>query len=219
MWSEAAWLWFYLPRGGVQALAQKLPLSALRDRLPTAVSERLRFGLYPARVSDPPQLACARSYPPWGEPPAFDPQRADASGTAPRVSILIVTHGNLALTQLCLASVQRAAGPTPFEVIIVDNASADGTQAYLEGVAASRRFPVRVVANQDNRGFAAANNQAGPQFGLELHGVKHQTVYDRVGGGMLTSKLNEEDVPIAVTFALLRQDGKFLIAADYPAGK
>ena len=67
--------------------------------------------------------------------------------------------------------------------------------------------------------FDAANNQAGPQFGLELHGTMHRATYEHAGGGMLNAKLSDEEVPVAVTFALLRQDGKFLIAADYPAGK
>lgn len=42
-----------------------------------------------------------------------------------------------------------------FEVVVVDNGSADDSVAYL-----AERFPaVRVIANAENRGFAAATNQ------------------------------------------------------------
>ncbi|HEX6835216.1 MAG TPA: hypothetical protein VF334_01520, partial [Polyangia bacterium] len=72
---ELAWWRFYLPRQAVQLLARTLPLAELRDRLPRVVGERLRFGLYPARITDAEQVECARSYAPWGEPAALDPAR------------------------------------------------------------------------------------------------------------------------------------------------
>jgi GT2 family glycosyltransferase len=56
----------------------------------------------------------------------------------------------------CLASVLAGLGGLQTEVIVVDNGSTDGSPDML---AAS--FPqVVVIANSDNRGFAAANNQA-----------------------------------------------------------
>jgi GT2 family glycosyltransferase len=64
------------------------------------------------------------------------------------------------LTRLCLASIQRAAGALPFEVIVVDNASTDGTQAWLRQTAARGLLPLVVVENAHNAGFAAGNNQA-----------------------------------------------------------
>ena len=160
VFSEAAWLLFYLPRGGVQALARKLPLDALRDLLPAAVSSRLRFGLYPARVTEPTTGVCAKVHAPWGDPPELDAAHPIRFDAPPRVSVLVVTHGNLALTRLCLCSIQRAASALPFEVVVVDNASTDGTPAYLHEVSAAKILPVTIVTNPDNRGFAAANNQA-----------------------------------------------------------
>jgi GT2 family glycosyltransferase len=158
---ELAWLRFYLPRQAVQLLARTLPLAELRDRLPRVVTERLRFGLYPARITDAAtQVECARSYAPWGDPAELDVTRPIRYDGTPRVSILVVTYNNLALTRLCLASIQRAAGALPFEVIVVDNASADGTPAWLAETAAGALLPLTVVANAHNAGFAAANNQA-----------------------------------------------------------
>ena len=59
----------------------------------------------------------------------------------------------------CLGSIERCAPPhIPHEIIVVDNASSDGTIAALR-----ERFPaVRLVANEENVGFPRANNQALP---------------------------------------------------------
>lgn len=157
---ELAWWRFYLPRQAVQLLARTLPLAELRDRLPRAVGERLRFGLYPARITDAAEVECARAYAPWGDPAALDPSLRVSFAAPPRVSILVVTYNNLALTRLCLASIQRAAGALPFEIVVVDNASTDGTQAWLRETAARRLLPLVVVENGHNAGFAAGNNQA-----------------------------------------------------------
>src|SRR6267142_1083990 len=158
---ELAWLRFYLPRQAVQLLARRLPLAALRDRLPRVVAERLRFGLYPARITDAEaNVECARQYAPWGVLAELDSARPLRYDAPPRASILIVTYNNLALTRLCLASLQRCAGATPFEVIVVDNASGDGSADWLEAAAARHLLPMTVVRNPQNAGFAGGNNLA-----------------------------------------------------------
>jgi GT2 family glycosyltransferase len=157
---ELAWLAFRVPRQSVQWLARRLPLAELRDALPAAIGARLRMGLYPARVTDAAQVTCARAQPAWGDPARLDPARPIGFDAAPRASILMVTYDNIDLTRLCLASIQRAAGRTPFELIAVDNASHDGTPAYLRECENSRLLPLKFIENSDNRGFAAANNQA-----------------------------------------------------------
>src|SRR6476646_9475689 len=101
---ELAWLAFFLPRQGVQRLARLLPLAELRDRLPRFVGERLRMGLYPARVTDAQAVHCERRHLAWGDPAELDAARPVRYDTPPRVSILLVTYGNLELTRLCLAS-------------------------------------------------------------------------------------------------------------------
>lgn len=76
----------------------------------------------------------------------------------PLASIVIVTYNNLACTRLCLESLLRHRGYPGFEIIVVDNASTDGTPDHLRALA--RDHPeVSVILNQHNRGFAAANNQ------------------------------------------------------------
>jgi GT2 family glycosyltransferase len=89
------------------------------------------------------------------------PERSRGEARARRrglVSIVVVTHNNLLFTRMCLASVLADTEDVDFEVIVVDNGSADGTPEFLERV--SRMGPrVRFTLNPQNRGFAAATNQ------------------------------------------------------------
>jgi GT2 family glycosyltransferase len=75
---------------------------------------------------------------------------------APDLSILIVTWNVRDHVLACLRSIEADPQAPRLEVILVDNASVDGTvQAVVE------QFPtVRVLANQQNVGFPRANNQA-----------------------------------------------------------
>jgi GT2 family glycosyltransferase len=76
--------------------------------------------------------------------------------SAPALSIIIVTWNVRDLVLACLDSIHADRGAPPLEIIVVDNASSDGTAA-----AVLQRFPdVRVLANPDNVGFPRANNQA-----------------------------------------------------------
>lgn len=76
----------------------------------------------------------------------------------PRVSVIVVTYNNLDLTRTCLHSLERYSDYANLEVIVVDNASADDTPAYLTEWAAAGNDR-HLILNPDNRGFAAANNQ------------------------------------------------------------
>ena len=72
------------------------------------------------------------------------------------LSIVIVNWNTRDMLRDCLASVAAGLGRLRAEVWVVDNGSTDGSQAMIEA-----EFPrVRLIANRDNRGFAAANNQA-----------------------------------------------------------
>jgi len=67
----------------------------------------------------------------------------------PEIGIVIVTYNSRTVIGPCL----DAAIPSGAEVVVVDNASTDGTPEEV------RRRGVRVIANSANRGFAAAVNQ------------------------------------------------------------
>lgn len=74
------------------------------------------------------------------------------------VSVIIVSYNTREMILACLRSVYAQTREVSFEVFVVDNASADGS---VEAIAAD--FPqVQLIANTENRGFAAANNQAMP---------------------------------------------------------
>lgn len=77
---------------------------------------------------------------------------------SPRASVIIVTYNNLAFTKACLFSLERDTAYDDFEIIVVDNASSDGTPDYLREWESGGVNRI-VVLNEDNRGFAAANNQ------------------------------------------------------------
>ncbi|MEZ4516911.1 MAG: glycosyltransferase [Chloroflexota bacterium] len=72
------------------------------------------------------------------------------------LSVIIVSYNTCQLLDDCLASIQ-AAEPPPGgrEVIVVDNASHDGSTAMV-----ADKYPdVRLLAMSDNLGFSAANNR------------------------------------------------------------
>ena len=71
------------------------------------------------------------------------------------VSITIVTWNSAKYLDECFASILRQDYPE-LEVIIVDNASDDGTREILKRV--DPRW--RVIFNDENVGFAAGQNQA-----------------------------------------------------------
>ena len=83
------------------------------------------------------------------------------NGGRPFASVVVVTRDNLPFTRMCLESVLDVNG-LPTELIVIDNASGQDTQAYL-GELRRQNSSVRVVFNRQNRSFAAAVNQ-----GLEL---------------------------------------------------
>ncbi|MCP4004706.1 MAG: glycosyltransferase family 2 protein [bacterium] len=71
------------------------------------------------------------------------------------VSVVIPVFNRAELTRQCLDSIQRIGASTPFEVIVVDNGSTDGTAEVLR----NRPDWVRVSVNSTNQGFASACNQ------------------------------------------------------------
>jgi N-acetylglucosaminyl-diphospho-decaprenol L-rhamnosyltransferase len=74
----------------------------------------------------------------------------------PALSVVIVGWNVRELLERALASIYASIDESePPEVIVVDNASTDGTPAMVEAA-----FPqVRLIANTVNRGFTGANNQ------------------------------------------------------------
>jgi GT2 family glycosyltransferase len=72
------------------------------------------------------------------------------------LSILIVNYNVKELLEHCLISISKAVKSNTFEVLVVDNASTDGTRQYLPPKFPGHKF----IFNEHNVGFAKANNQA-----------------------------------------------------------
>lgn len=71
------------------------------------------------------------------------------------LSIIIVNYNVKEFLQNLLHSIDKAARGLEHEVIVVDNASEDGSVEFLR-----KNFPsVKLIANRENQGFGKANNQ------------------------------------------------------------
>jgi GT2 family glycosyltransferase len=72
----------------------------------------------------------------------------------PRLSIVIVTYNSTAHVDACLRSLVEFPAQVDREIVVVDNASSDGTAAAIR----ARWSGVRVIDAGANLGFARANN-------------------------------------------------------------
>jgi GT2 family glycosyltransferase len=82
----------------------------------------------------------------------------------PRLSIVIVTHNSRADVDACLDSLTSHPPSVGHEIVVVDNASIDGTPDHIRA-----RWPaVRRLDAGGNRGFAVANNLGIRQTSSEL---------------------------------------------------
>lgn len=71
------------------------------------------------------------------------------------VSIVIVNWNTCAILRQCLTSIYQETRDIVFEIIVVDNGSADGSVEMVKS-----EYPsVILIENSNNLGFAAANNQ------------------------------------------------------------
>ncbi len=73
------------------------------------------------------------------------------------VSILVVSYNTREMTLACLRSVFDETHEASFELIVLDNASADGSADAIEREFGER---VRLIRSAENLGFARANNVA-----------------------------------------------------------
>jgi GT2 family glycosyltransferase len=72
------------------------------------------------------------------------------------LSICIVSWNTEAVLRGCLGSIYKGTQGISYEIFVVDNASQDGSVGMVK-----KYFPdVCLIVNEQNRGFATANNQA-----------------------------------------------------------
>ncbi len=80
------------------------------------------------------------------------------SSRRPLASIIVVTFNNLEFTKACLESLDLYTAYDNYEVVVIDNASSDGSREFL-GQWVKNGDNRKIILNDDNLGFAAANNQ------------------------------------------------------------
>ncbi|MEO0184223.1 MAG: glycosyltransferase [candidate division WOR-3 bacterium] len=128
----------------------------------------------------------------------------------PEISIVIVNYNVKHFVEQCLMAIERARHNLALEIIVVDNASVDGSQAMIK-----RKFPhVLLLENHKNLGFAKANNQA-----LKIARGKYvlilnpDTLIQEDTLIILKEFLDKNQDVSAVGCKLINPDGSFQIAS------
>lgn len=89
-----------------------------------------------------------------------------ASTTRPLVCVVVLNYNGLAHLKYCLPSI-LATEYVPLRVVVVDNASTDGSGEYVS----SRFAAINLIHSESNRGWSGGNN-LGIQYGI-AHGAKY----------------------------------------------
>lgn len=105
-----------------------------------------------ARRAQAPPAPAAPSAPVQASGPVQPPPPPSGVPRLPQVSVLIVSYNVKDLLIECLDALFQSRD-VELEVVVVDNASSDGSADAVEG-----RYPIRVVRMQSNVGFGRANN-------------------------------------------------------------
>lgn len=77
----------------------------------------------------------------------------------PDLSIIILSYNTRELTSACIESLYKHTRAVDFEVLVVDNASEDGSQAELKQLA-KRHKNMQLMLSDKNLGFVKGNNKA-----------------------------------------------------------
>jgi N-acetylglucosaminyl-diphospho-decaprenol L-rhamnosyltransferase len=80
----------------------------------------------------------------------------NSTNVSVKLAIVIVNWNGGELLHRCLASVDQSPPNLAYEIVVVDNASTDGSREWLE----SLRNRIRLIKNETNLGFGRAANQA-----------------------------------------------------------
>lgn len=72
----------------------------------------------------------------------------------PRTAIVVLSHNLLDMTRNCVESIRRTVTETAREIIVVDNASTDGSVPWL-----TAQQDIKLLCNQENEGFPRGCNQ------------------------------------------------------------
>lgn len=124
------------------------------------------------------------------------------------ISVIIVNYNVRDFLEQALLSVRRALQGISSQIIVVDNASVDGSVQMLK-----KRFPdVELLENEKNYGFSAANNQGIDRaLGEFIVLLNPDTVVQEDTFSTLLSFFEKNPKASAATCKILNPDGTFSI--------
>lgn len=120
------------------------------------------------------------------------------------LAIIIVNWNGGDFLRRCLASLDQFPPQVQYTIVVVDNASSDGSRDWLDSLGDR----IRLIANKENVGFGRANNQAFAAtdapllFLLNSDAEVHEGTLDT-----LVATINESEKIGAVGPRLLNTDG------------
>ena len=132
----------------------------------------------------------------------------------PTVSVVVVNFNGKEYLETCLESLRNQDyAADQIEVILIDNASSDGSVAFVR-----ERFPeVRVVVNDSNTGFSPAVNQGAKLAGSQyLALINNDAEADPAWLREAVTVLDVNDRVACVGSKILREDRSTL---DYAGGQ
>jgi len=117
---------------------------------------------------------------------------------SPRVSVIVVSYNTRDELRRCLSCIEPE-----HEVIVVDNASDDGSPQMVQA-----EFPhVRLICNTENVGFGAANNQGMAAAERPLVLLLNSDCYASPGAIAKLARLFEDEAVVAAGGELHHPDG------------
>ena len=125
------------------------------------------------------------------------------------LSIIIVSYNVRDFLGQAITSLQKSLAGMDHEIFVVDNASSDGTVAFVK-----KRFPqVKLIANSENLGFGRANNQAINQSsGKYLCIINPDTIVQEDTFSTLLSFFDKHPSAGALSCKILNPDGTLQLA-------
>lgn len=149
---------------GKKVVATEIPeLEPYRDRYVYMANDNEQFLAYVKQCLDgtdtlagPEECAEFAAENDWQK--RYEAFRDLIQQAVPKISIVVLTYNNLKCNKGCIDSILRKTAYPAYELIIVDNASTDGTVEWLKELDQKHLPNVTVVLNKENLGFAAGNN-------------------------------------------------------------
>lgn len=124
----------------------------------------------------------------------------------PDISIIIVNYRVKDYVILLLKSLQKAQKNLKIEIFVVDNNSGDDSVGYIK-----IRFPdIQIIANETNKGFGKANNQALSKVnGKYTFLINPDTVVTEDSLVLMKNYMDSNDDCGVAGFRMLNPDGSF----------